>query len=128
QGNGLPEGPLGRIGISVSGADSSRVYALIEAKEGGLYVSDDAGRSWTRVNSDERYRQRAWYYMHVFADPKDVNTVYVLNTGAFRSTDGGKTYTLLPAPHGDHHALWIDPTNTQRLINGNDGGVTISVD
>ena len=128
QGNGLPEGPLGRIGISVSGADSSRVYALIEAKEGGLYSSDDAGHSWTRVNSDERYRQRAWYYMHVFADPKEVNTVYVLNTGAFRSTDGGKTFTLLPAPHGDHHALWIDPTNTQRLINGNDGGVTISVD
>jgi photosystem II stability/assembly factor-like uncharacterized protein len=95
QGNGLPEGPLGRIGISVSGADSNRVYALIEAKEGGLYSSDDAGHSWTRVNTDERYRQRAWYYMHVFADPKDVNTVYVLNTGAFRSSDGGKS----PAPH-----------------------------
>ncbi len=128
QGNGLPAGPLGRIGVSVSGADSNRVYALIEAKEGGLYSSDDAGRSWTRVNSDERYRQRAWYYMHVFADPKEVNTVYVLNTGAFRSTDGGKTFSLLPAPHGDHHALWIDPTNPQRLINANDGGVTISVD
>ncbi len=127
-GHGLPEGNLGRIGISVSGADSNRVYALIEAKEGGLYRSDDAGNSWTRVNDDERYRQRAWYYMHIFADPKQLDTVYVLNTGAFRSSDGGKTFELLPAPHGDHHGLWIDPTNPQRLINSNDGGATISVD
>jgi photosystem II stability/assembly factor-like uncharacterized protein len=128
EGNGLPAGALGRIGISVSGADSNRVYALIEAKEGGLYRSDDAGDSWTRVNVDERYRQRAWYFTHIFADPKETNTVYVLNTGAFRSTDGGKTFELLPAPHGDHHGLWIDPTNPRRLINGNDGGTTISVD
>ncbi|MFZ0284798.1 MAG: hypothetical protein WAL32_06165 [Terriglobales bacterium] len=128
QGNGLPEGILGRIGIAVSGADSNRVYALIEAKEGGLFRSDDAGNSWTRVNDDQRYRQRAWYFTHVFADPKQVDTVYVLNTGAFRSNDGGKSFVLLPAPHGDHHGLWIDPTNPQRLINSNDGGVTISVD
>jgi len=128
QGGGLPEGNLGRIGISVSGADSNRVYALIEAKEGGLYRSNDAGSTWTRVNEDERYRQRAWYFSHVFADPKQVDTVYVLNTGAFRSNDGGKTFDLLPAPHGDHHGLWIDPTNNQRLFNANDGGVTISVD
>jgi photosystem II stability/assembly factor-like uncharacterized protein len=128
QGNGMPEGILGRIGIAVSGADSNRVYALIEAKEGGLFRSNDAGSSWTRVNDDERYRQRAWYFTHVFADPKQVDTVYVLNTGAFRSNDGGKTFDLLPAPHGDHHGLWIDPTNPQRLINSNDGGVTISVD
>ncbi len=128
QGNGLPEGNLGRIGIAVSGADSNRVYALIEAKEGGLYRSNDAGNSWTRVNEDERYRQRAWYFSHVFADPKQADTVYVLNTGAFRSNDGGKTFDLLPAPHGDHHGLWIDPTNPQRLFNSNDGGVTISLD
>jgi len=128
QGNGLPDGILGRIGIAVSGADSNRVYALIEAKEGGLFRSGDAGKSWTRVNDDERYRQRAWYFTHVFADPKQVDTVYVLNTGAFRSNDGGKTFDLLPAPHGDHHGLWIDPTNPLRLINSNDGGVTISVD
>ncbi len=128
QGNGLPEGNLGRIGISVSGADSNRVYALIEAREGGLYRSNDAGNSWTRVNEDQRFRQRAWYFSHVFADPKQVDTVYVLNTGAFRSNDGGKTFELLPAPHGDHHGLWIDPTNPQRLFNSNDGGVTISVD
>jgi len=127
-GHGLPEGNLGRIGISVSGADSNRVYALIEAKEGGLYRSDDAGATWSRINDDERYRQRAWYYMHVFADPKSADTVYVLNTGAYRSTDGGKTFELLPAPHGDHHGLWIDPTNPKRIMNSSDGGVTISVD
>ena len=127
-GNGLPKGILGRIGVSVSGADDNRVYALIEAAEGGLFRSDDAGDTWTRVNEDERYRQRAWYFTHVFADPKVADTVYVLNTGAFRSTDGGKTFNLLPAPHGDHHALWIDPTNPARMINGNDGGATITTD
>ena len=127
-GHGLPKGPLGRIGVSVSGADDNRVYALIEAVEGGLFRSDDQGESWTKVNDDERYRQRAWYFTHVFADPKSADTVYVLNTGAFRSTDGGKTFSLLPAPHGDHHALWIDPTNPQRMINGNDGGVDITTD
>ncbi|MBV9624879.1 MAG: glycosyl hydrolase [Acidobacteria bacterium] len=127
-GNGLPDGILGRIGVSVSGADSTRVYALIEAEKGGLYRSDDAGEHWIAVNEDERYRQRAWYFTHIFADPRSLDTVYVLNTGLFRSTDAGKTFELLPAPHGDHHGLWIDPENPQRLINGNDGGVTISVD
>ena len=127
-GHGMPEGPLGRIGVSVSGADSNRVYASIEAREGGIFRSDDGGETWQRINSDHRFRQRAWYYSHIFADPVAVNTVYVLDTGAFRSTNGGKDFELLPAPHGDHHALWIDPRNPQRLINGNDGGATISVD
>jgi photosystem II stability/assembly factor-like uncharacterized protein len=127
-GNGLPEGVLGRIGVSVSGADPDRVYALIEAEKGGIYRSDDGGEKWQRVNDDERYRQRAWYFSHIFADPKNVDTVYALNTGMFRSTDGGKTFTLLPAPHGDHHGLWIDPTNPDRMINGDDGGATISID
>jgi photosystem II stability/assembly factor-like uncharacterized protein len=128
EGKGLPEGPLGRIGVSISGADSNRVYALIEARKGGLFRSDDGGDTWTNVNDDERFRQRAWYFTHIFADPKSTDTVYILNTGLFRSIDGGKTFTLLPAPHGDHHGLWIDPTNPNRLINGNDGGVTITVD
>src|SRR3974390_3241566 len=127
-GHGLPEGPLGRIGVSVSGADSNRVYAMIEAKEGGLYRSDDAGVTWARVNDDEPSRHRPWAHSQAFADPKNVDTVYVLNTGAFRSTDGGKKFDLLPAPHGDHHGLWIDPTNPNRIMNSNDGGVTISVD
>jgi photosystem II stability/assembly factor-like uncharacterized protein len=128
QGHGLPEGPLGRIGVSVSGADSHRVYAAIEAKEGGIFRSDDGGDNWSRVNPDHRFRQRAWYYSHIYADPVSLDKVYVLNTGAFRSTNGGKDFELLPAPHGDHHALWIDPRDPARLINGNDGGATISVD
>ena len=81
-----------------------------------------------KVNDDERFTQRAWYFTHIFADPKNTDTVYVLNTGAFRSTDGGKTFDLLPAPHGDHHGLWIDPTDPERMINGNDGGATITLD
>ena len=128
EGNGLPEGILGRIGVSVSGADSNRVYALIESKQSGLYRSDDGGMKWTRVNEDQRLTQRAWYFTHIFADPKSADTVYMLNTGAFRSSDGGKTLSLLPAPHGDHHGLWIDPQNPDRIINSNDGGATITVD
>jgi photosystem II stability/assembly factor-like uncharacterized protein len=128
EGHGLPEGILGRIGVSVSGADSNRVYALIESKESGLYRSDDGGDTWSRVNDDQRLTQRAWYFTHIFADPKGVDTVYMLNTGAFRSSDGGKTLSLLPAPHGDHHGLWIDPQNPNRMINSNDGGADITVD
>jgi photosystem II stability/assembly factor-like uncharacterized protein len=128
KGNGLPEGILGKIGIAVSGADANRVYATIEAKEGGLYRSDDAGQNWTRVNEDGRFRQRAWYFSKIYADPKSADTVYVLNTGAFRSVDGGKTFNLLPARHGDHHGLWIDPTNPNRIANANDGGASISTD
>src|SRR2546421_1391501 len=128
EGNGLPEGILGRIGISVSGADSNRVYAMIEAKEGGLFRSDDAGQKWTRINEDGRFRQRAWYFSKVYADPKSADTVYLLNTGAFKSVDGGKTFNLLPARHGDHHGLWIDPQNPNRIGNANDGGASISTD
>ena len=128
EGNGMPEGPLGRIGVAVSGADSNVVYALIEAKKGGLYRSDDAGTNWSLINDDHRFRQRAWYFTHVWADPKNAAGVYIANTGLFRSIDGGKSFDLLPAPHGDHHALWIDPNNPSRMINGNDGGATISVD
>ena len=128
EGNGLPDGILGRIGISVSGADSNRVYAMIEAKEGGLFRSDDAGQNWSRINEDGRFRQRAWYFTKIYADPKSADTVYLLNTGAFRSVDGGKSFTLLPARHGDHHGFWIDPTNPNRLGNANDGGASVSMD
>src|SRR5579864_4968787 len=128
EGNGLPKGILGRIGVSVSGADSNVVYALIEAKEGGLYRSEDGGEHWSLVNPDHRFRQRAWYFTRVWADPKSANTIYIANTGLFHSIDGGKTFEVVPAPHGDHHALWIDPNDPNRLINGNDGGATISVD
>jgi photosystem II stability/assembly factor-like uncharacterized protein len=128
EGNGLPEGILGRIGIAVSGADSNRVYAIIEAKEGGIYRSDDAGQKWTRINEDGRFRQRAWYFSKIYADPKSPDVCYVLNTGAFKSVDGGKTFNLLPARHGDHHGLWIDPQNPNRIGNANDGGASISID
>jgi photosystem II stability/assembly factor-like uncharacterized protein len=128
EGNGMPDGPLGRIGVAVSGADSNVVYALIEAKKGGLYRSEDGGVNWTLVNDDHRFRQRAWYFTHVWADPKNVGGVYVADTGLFHSIDGGKSFDVLPAPHGDHHALWIDPNQANRMINGNDGGATISVD
>jgi photosystem II stability/assembly factor-like uncharacterized protein len=128
EGNGLPNGILGKIGVAVSGADSNRIYAIIEAKEGGLYRSDDAGQHWSRVNEDGRFRQRAWYFSKVYADPKSADTVYLVNTGLFRSVDGGKNFTLLPARHGDHHGLWIDPRNPDRIGNANDGGVSISID
>jgi len=104
------------------------VYALIEAKKGGLYRSDDGGTNWTLINDDHRFRQRAWYFTHIWADPRDSNKIYIANTGLFRSNDGGKSFERLNAPHGDHHGLWIDPHNPNRLINANDGGATISID
>ena len=127
-GNGLPAGILGRIHVSVSGADSSRVYAMIEAAQGGLYRSDDGGAHWRRVNDDGRLSQRAWYFSTSLADPKRVDTLYAENTGLFRSTDGGKTFNLLPARHGDHHGLWIDPSDPERIIEASDGGASISFD
>jgi photosystem II stability/assembly factor-like uncharacterized protein len=126
--HGLPEGILGRIGVTVSGANASRVWAVIEAEKGGIYRSEDGGDTWHLMTDDHRFRQRAWYYSHIFADPKSADTVYILNTAAYRSNDGGKTFSRLRAPHGDNHALWIDPNNPKRLMNGNDGGATISTD
>ncbi len=128
EGHGLPEGVLGRIGVAVSPTDSSRVYALVEAEKGGLYRSDDAGATWERVTDDHRFRQRAWYFTHIFADPTNADSVYVLNTGMFRSTDAGKSFQILNPPHGDRHDLWIDPTNANRMIESDDGGATISTD
>ena len=127
EGVGMPKGPLGKIGVTVS-ADPNVVYALIEAKKGGLYRSDDGGTNWSLVNDDHRFTQRAWYFTHIWADSKNSGTVYIANTGLFRSTDGGKSFDRINAPHGDHHALWIDPQNPKRMINGNDGGATISTD
>ncbi|MGI9102151.1 MAG: WD40/YVTN/BNR-like repeat-containing protein [Terriglobales bacterium] len=127
-GNGLPKGVLGRIGIAVSPANPERVYAIIEAEKGGLYRSDNGGDNWTAVNSDSRFTQRSWYYGHIFADPKNADTVYILNVGMFRSNDAGKSWVQIRAPHGDNHGLWINPDNPQHMINGNDGGATISTD
>jgi photosystem II stability/assembly factor-like uncharacterized protein len=128
EGHGLPSGVLGRIGVTVSGADGNRVYAILEAEKGGIYRSEDAGDTWQLINPDHRFTQRAWYFHHIFADPKNVDTVYVLNTAVYRSTDGGHTFNTLRAPHGDNHGLWIDPTHPEWMINSNDGGATISHD
>jgi photosystem II stability/assembly factor-like uncharacterized protein len=125
---GLPNGVLGKIGLAISPVDPKRYYALVEAHEGGLFRSDDAGATWTKVNEDRNWRQRAWYYSHVHADPKDRDGVYVLNVGFGRSKDGGKTFTGMRAPHSDHHDLWIAPNDPTRMINANDGGANVSTD
>ena len=124
---GLPKGTIGKIGVSVSGADSDHIYAIIEAEDGGVFTSDDAGATWKRVSEDRRLRQRAFYYSRIYADPKARNTVYILNTAFFRSTDGGKTYKTIRVPHGDNHDLWIDPNNPKRMIESNDGGANVSL-
>lgn len=124
---GLPEGLLGKLGVSVSGADPQRVYAIVEAEDGGLFRSEDGGATWTRVNEDRNLRQRAFYYTRVYADPKDVDTVYVLNVQFHKSTDGGKTFKTIRTPHSDNHDLWIAPGDPARMVQGNDGGANVSV-
>jgi photosystem II stability/assembly factor-like uncharacterized protein len=124
---GLPKGPWGKIGIAVA-ANSERIYALIQASEGGLYRSDDGGEKWRLINSNRALIQRAWYYMHVTADPKNADTLYVQDVQSFKSTDGGHTFNKVKVPHGDNHALWIDSLNPRRMILANDGGATVSLD
>ncbi|HEX6533647.1 MAG TPA: glycosyl hydrolase [Gemmatimonadaceae bacterium] len=125
---GLPTGIIGNIGITVSPANSQRLWALIEADSGGVFRSDDGGKTWTRTNDERKLRQRAWYYTRIFADPKDANTVYALNTGFYRSSDGGKTFKNIPVLHGDNHDLWIAPNDPKRMIESNDGGASVSYD
>ncbi|WP_288017268.1 glycosyl hydrolase [Blastomonas sp.] len=126
---GMPQtGLIGKIGVSVSPVDASRVYAMIEhASEGGLYVSDDAGASWRRANDSGDLRQRSFYYSRLVADPVVKDRVYALNVEFFRSDDAGKTLTKIKTPHSDNHDLWIDPANNQRMIEANDGGANVSV-
>ncbi|HKK08519.1 MAG TPA: glycosyl hydrolase, partial [Gemmatimonadota bacterium] len=129
KGHGLPSGTIGRMSVDISGADGQRVYLLVNHKEkGGLYRSDDGGASWSLVNDSQTIQQRPWYYFRVYADPKVPNTVYVCNFLFHRSTDGGRSMETIRLPHVDNHALWIDPTDPDRMIEGNDGGATVTVD
>jgi photosystem II stability/assembly factor-like uncharacterized protein len=125
---GLPSGPKGRIGLALSPARPERVWAIIDAEMGkkGVFRSDDAGASWTRLADNANLTQRPWYYHHIIAHPKDPETVYVLNVDMWKSTDGGKTYVEMNPPHGDNHDLWIDPQDPDRMVEGNDGGATVS--
>ncbi len=121
---GLPRGVLGKIGVAVSGADATRVYAIVENENGGLFSSDDGGATWKLVNDGRNLRQRAFYYTHVTADPKEKDTVYVLNVGTFKSTDGGKTMANFAG--GDSHDLWIDPADTQHILHASDQGGAVT--
>ncbi|MGI8496273.1 MAG: WD40/YVTN/BNR-like repeat-containing protein [Gemmatimonadaceae bacterium] len=123
---GLPTGLLGQLGLTISGAKPSRLWALIEADSGGVYRSDDGGATWSWVSPDHRLRQRAWYYSRIFGDPRDTNAVWALNTSVYRSTDGGRNWKLVRDPHGDNHDMWIAPNDPDRLIEANDGGANVS--
>jgi photosystem II stability/assembly factor-like uncharacterized protein len=123
---GLPEGIWGKSGIAASPAKPGRVWALVENAKGGMYRSDDYGDTWERVAENDELISRAWYYMHITPDPLDGDTVYVNNLSLWKSVDGGRTYSEISTPHGDNHDIWIDPVNTQRMVQGNDGGACVS--
>jgi photosystem II stability/assembly factor-like uncharacterized protein len=124
-----PQTPIGKMGVAVSGANSDRVWVLVEHEpQGGVYRSDDGGETWEHVNDERKLRQRAFYYSRIYADPQDEDVVYALNTGIYRSEDGGETFPeQLRVPHGDNHDLWIAPSDPERMINSNDGGANVSV-
>jgi photosystem II stability/assembly factor-like uncharacterized protein len=125
---GLPSGLLGIIGVTISPVNSNRIWAIIENLDGGVFRSDDGGATWEKTNDDRNLRQRAWYYSRIYADTKSDSTVYVLNVSYHKSTDGGKTFKSANAPHGDHHDLWIDPNDNQRMVMADDGGAQVSFD
>ncbi len=125
---GLPKGTWGIVGVAVAPSNTDKLYAIIENAAGGLFVSNDAGETWTLTSSDNNIRQRAWYYSKVFVDPANENLVYCPNVEFMRSRDGGKTFQSVNTPHGDHHDLWIDPEDGNRMIVADDGGAQISFD
>jgi photosystem II stability/assembly factor-like uncharacterized protein len=122
---GLPE-LMGKVGVAVSPARPQRVWAIVEAEDGGLFRSDDGGETWRLVNRDRKLIARAWYYTKVFADPRDADTVWVANAPLLRSIDGGRSFTEVDTPHGDHHDLWMHPDDPRRMIDANDGGANVS--
>ncbi|HLG63519.1 MAG TPA: hypothetical protein VKY19_16385 [Ktedonosporobacter sp.] len=123
---GLPKGLLGKIGLAISPVKAGRVWAIVEAEDGAVFRSDDWGETWQRLSEERPLRARAWYYQHIIADTQDADTVWVLNVQAWRSIDGGRTFSEVPVTHADTHALWIDPNNARRMIMGHDGGASIS--
>ena len=123
---GLPKGVVGNIGITVSPVNADRVWAIVEAEDGGVFRSDNAGKTWSKVNEQRNLRQRAWYYTRIYADPRNAETVYVLNTGFYKSNDGGRTYSSIAVGHGDCHDLWLAPNDPLRVIIGDDGGAEVS--
>ena len=125
---GLPKGTWGIVGVAIAPSNTDKVYAIIENEKGGLYMSADGGQTWSLQSSDNNIRQRAWYYTKVFVDPKNENLVYCPNVSFMKSRDGGKTFQSLRTPHGDHHDLWIDPTDGKRMIVADDGGAQVSFD
>ena len=125
---GMPAGPIGISGIAVSPSNNKNVYAIIEAADGGVFRSTDSGKTWHRSNEERNLRQRAWYYSRIYADPADEESVYVLNVRFHHSKDGGKTFSEIDTPHGDNHDLWIDPGDSLRMIQSNDGGANVSYD
>ena len=125
---GMPTGTVGKIGVAVSPADSKRVWAIVENKDGGLFRSDDGGMTWKMVNNERKIRQRAFYYSRIVADPKNRDVIYALNVNFYKSTSGGVKFDkTIRLPHGDNHDLWIDPTDPMRLAQADDGGGTISI-
>ena len=125
---GLPKGVIGIIGVTISPLNSDRIWTIIEAKDGGVFRSDDGGETWKKTSSNRSLRQRAWYYSRIYADTQNEDRVYVLNVGFWRSNDGGKTFERIGTPHGDHHDLWIDPKNNERMAIADDGGGQVSFD
>ncbi len=125
---GLPKGTIGINGVAVSPTNPDNLYAIVEAADGGLFRSRDGGKTWMKTSGDPELRQRAWYYSHVYADPKDEEGVYAPNVQFLHSKDGGRTFTSIRVPHGDNHDLWIDPNDPLRMIESNDGGATVSTD
>ncbi len=125
---GWPQDTVGIIGVTVSPVRPDRVWAIVESKNGGVFRSDDAGKSWTKVNQDRALRQRAWYYSRIYADLKDPDQVYVVNVSYHRSSDGGRTFQAFNAQHGDHHDLWIAPEDPLRMVMADDGGAGVSYD
>ena len=123
---GLPTGTVGKIGIVASPAKPERVWALVEAEDGALFRSDDYGDTWVRLSESGELRRRSWYYMHIYADPQDADTVWILSGQCWRSIDGGHTFHEVPTTHGDNHDLWIDSRDSKRMIEGNDGGASVT--